>query len=356
MPSGKMMANVAKDLFLQDHPGQHRIPAGFAKSMKMELVRIDSGSTIPVLRIPTEQPSLKGFETQPEEYLKKARDLITETVAIAEAALKNGHKATLNVGQQYLRNFNIVGRKLRQDEGMEFDNLQNGIKPTLTPESRIWMLEKANLPITKEVALRGKVTELDVEKRYFHVRPTNGALRVKVPFEEKHEGIIMHALNQHKEPEYKGKGLILIQGIGKYSHNQLTKIESIEQIDPLDPTNIPARLESFHRIKPGWYEGQGKAFNTTELAWLANQFEECYPSNLAPPKIAPTVDGTIEMEWDNDHHVVFLEINPGTRQAEWFSYQPPSQDEVEKNLDLNNPEDWQWLINKIHAKLGENHG
>ena len=124
-----------------------------------------------------------------------------------------------------------------------------------------------------------------------------------------------------------------------------------ETAQPPEPRNITARLKALESIQPGWYEGQGVAFNPADLAWLARQFEQRYPADLPRPLIAPTVEGNVELEWDNNHHVVFLEINPATRQGDWLSYQLPDKNEVEKTLDLNNPEDWQWLTQEIQNKL-----
>ena len=134
-----------------------------------------------------------------------------------------------------------------------------------------------------------------------------------------------------------------------------TKAGGIRHKAPSKAPTLAARLQALSQIEAGWREGQGVAYNAAELAWLANQFKECYPANLPTPEIAPTAEGAIVLEWDKGDHVVFLDINPATRQGEWLSYQPPDQEEVEKTLDLNNPEDWRWMTAKIRAKLGSDH-
>lgn len=128
-----------------------------------------------------------------------------------------------------------------------------------------------------------------------------------------------------------------------------------DQTNPPEYRNIAARLKSFAAIQPGWYEGHGIAFNPTDLDWLTNQFAQRYPADLPRPLIAPTVEGNIELEWDDGKHVIFLEINPATRQAEWRSYQPPDQNELEKTLDLSDPAAWQWLTQAVRAKLDNPH-
>ena len=130
------------------------------------------------------------------------------------------------------------------------------------------------------------------------------------------------------------------------------QLATAAQPHPPERRNTAARLQALESIQPGWYEGHGIAFNPADLAWLTDQFEEQYPSDLPNPQIAPTVEGNIELEWDDGKHVIFLEINPATRQGKWLSYQPPDQNEVEKTLDLRDPAAWQWLTQAIRAKLG----
>lgn len=60
---------------------------------------------------------------------------------------------------------------------------------------------------------------------------------------------------------------------------------------------VRSRLFEFLALPAGWYNGEGKTYESASLEWLASTFAAYYPGDLLMPRLYPIPDGGISLEW-----------------------------------------------------------
>ena len=124
-------------------------------------------------------------------------------------------------------------------------------------------------------------------------------------------------------------------GIGRYDRrNHFSELESTEQITPLDPLDIPTRLDELRSMQDGWLDDADKAPSMVGLDWLASSFEHQFPDDLPRPHTFPTPEGGIEMEWSLDPYSIILEIDLDIHKGSWRRFAGRTNGEDERELDL----------------------
>ncbi len=119
------------------------------------------------------------------------------------------------------------------------------------------------------------------------------------------------------------------------------------------PLDVRARLEELRNLKNGWLEGGGLAPNPAALDWLANAFEKHFPDHLQLPYVFPTAEGGIQMEWSVEPNDASLEIDLNTHHGAWHCLNMITDKEITRDLDLEGPGDWNWLIEQIREMVGQ---
>ena len=348
---GEMVVEVAKWRYLQANPDRARSPKGFAQGVSFGITGVEKGSTIPVIDmefLPSgtqDSPQLPGMPGEYEQYFNEARDFIIDAVTAAEtnAAVEG------ILPEKYLRIFDRIGRRLRSDESINFID-PNGTKTgRLTRESRRKLILASQVSeMAEEVTVRGLIPEADQHRMTFQIQPRQGP-KVDALMNEQHSDVVLEVFNS-----YNSNGLAWIRGIGKYDRNErLVKIDPIEDIIALDPLDVRARLDEFRSLEDGWFEGEGRALRSEGLDWFAEQFERRYPADLPLPHLYPTPDGGIRAEWSQDSHAIILEANLENHSASWLWFDRDSDTDHERELDLNDAEDWNWWLHEVRNKLSE---
>ena len=64
--------------------------------------------------------------------------------------------------------------------------------------------------------------------------------------------------------------------------------------------SIPSRISEIRKFQDGWMDGKGHAFGE-EVLMLAHQMCDFIESSGQEPHIYPTLEGTIQIEWDDDY-------------------------------------------------------
>jgi len=130
-------------------------------------------------------------------------------------------------------------------------------------------------------------------------------------------------------------------------------IESVESQIVLDRLDIRARTEELKLLRNGWFDGVGVAPDCAGLEWLAESFGTSYPDDLPLPYLFPTPAGQVLAEWSQKPWSSSLEIDLGTKSADWHTLELESEREEAKVLDLTNADDWNWLAQEIRSRSGE---
>lgn len=327
-----LIVELAKHLYLQEHPERQRVPKGFAADFRLDIERIDEGSAKPMLALVMAGAlALQGGE---RDYFDRARDLVAECIAAPVAALPAAFPKEL------LSYFNQFGRSLRADESLELPIQRGNVTARLTQEKRKQLVLAADQVYQKEVDLLGSIAEVDWEKSSFRLRLADGG----------QVNVVMPDSFHNKAREFGGKTrhLVSLKGVATFdSWDRLQRLVSVDSLEVTKNFAISMRLDEIAQIANGWFEGSGLAPNSDALERVAEKLIADYPEKLPLPQIIPTQDGNLLLEWDTEGDPS-LDIDLANSQASFHAFGPNNKD-VEQDFNLNLA-GWQTLF----AFLGDN--
>ncbi len=339
----EMIIEVAKGEFLKEHPDRQRSPRGFTDGIELKLTGIEDGSAIPVISLVVASMTL--FPPENQSYFERARDSIVSAVDAAE----KGGIITDHLPEKSLNYFDRMGRSLRQGEAMEFTTPAHTQPAKLTRETRRQLVyaSSAAREMAEETSVRGSIPEADQDDMQFEIQMADGR-KVKAPIAPQHRDTILEAFKGYQTGQK-----VLIQGVGVVNRNgKLVRFDSIEHVSPLDPLDVGARIDEIRLLKDGWLEGGGKAPAKDGLDWLEEAFSLHYPDEIVPPYLYPTPEGGIRAEWSNDRVEVSMDIQLTTKRAAWHALDLETDDEENRDLNLDEDAEWAWLVDKVQGTMG----
>ncbi|MBX3319013.1 MAG: hypothetical protein KF890_03970 [Nitrospira sp.] len=327
-----LIVELAKHLYLQGHSERQRVPKGFASSFRLDIERIDEGSTKPLLTLVISAGlALSGGD---QDYFVQARDLIAECIAAPENALPP------NFPKELLVHFNQFGRSLRGDESLELPlrNPQNVAR--LTQEKRKQLVLAADQVYERKISLNGYIEEVDFAKSSFRLKLADGG-QVTVPMADSFHN---NARTYGGHPRHQ----INVNGVGAFdSWERLQKVVSVDSLDVIKNYAISMRLDEISQTEDGWFEGAGLAPDSARLSQLSDKLTADYPEKLPLPLISPKQDGNLLLEWIAEGDPS-LDIDLNSLQANFHAFGVNDID-VERDFSLDSPPGWQALF----AFLGE---
>lgn len=337
----KMVIDIARWRFMESNPHRQRVPHGFINKIDLKLTGIERGSATPVISITETEPLRNCSLFSYRNYYEEGRDDIINTIATASKNSKSKISCPFPVG--YLQHLNRFESNLNENEHLDLQTPNGALQARLSRESLHRLLQLSTTSdLSEKVVLRGEVPEVDQARKTFELQQIYGR-KIVVPILDRYQETIISALNG-----YRSNTRISVHGTGQYNrHNRLSGLKTIEQILPLDPLDVPARLDELRAMRDGWLEGTGKAPSQAGLDWLSSRFQHHYPDDLPLPHTFPEPEGGIEMEWSLGSYSVILEINLDTHSGAWLGFAEQTNNEDERELDLNDNGDWEWLISEI---------
>ncbi len=338
----EMVIEVAKWRYLKDHPERQRLPRQFAKGMELKLTAVLEGSAVAEISLTESEDRL--FPTEEQEYLIDARDSIIRAIAAAE----HHQEPTQYLPEKALTYFDRFGRSLRDDEAIELasETCQDVKVARLTRVARHRLVLSSSRvqDLTEEVVVRGLVPEADQDRMTFQLLLYDGR-RVRAPIPPQHLDTIVEAFNS-----YRSHARVQIQGVGRVDRSQrLQGLESVSHIVILDPRDVPARLDELRMLKDGWLDGRGLAPSARGLDRLSQAFDKHFPDEVVLPLLFPTAEGGILAEWGVKPFDISLEIDLDRFAGDWHSLNLETNSEDTRELDLNQPESWQWIAEQLRA-------
>jgi hypothetical protein len=337
-----MIIEVAKWRYLKENPDRKRSPRKFAEGISLTLTAVGEGSAIANIALTL---SVGGLLFPPQkDYLEQARDAIVSAIAAAG----EGKSATVHLPQRALAYFDRLGRSLLEGEAIEFANPVGSVAARLTKETRLRLLEAAEVTErTEEIHIRGGIFDFNQEEMLFQIMLTDGS-KVFGPVGRQHFDTILDASYDYR------KGVkVLLDGVGKYNRAAcLQRIESVEHVTLLDALDLPSQLEELKVLKDGWYDGKGHAPPGSGLDWLASAINEHYTDDLPLPYIYPVAEGGVRLEWTFGSKDVSVEIDLRSHSGEWHSLNLDTDDEENRTLNLDLTEDWKWMATRLRTLNG----
>jgi hypothetical protein len=333
----ELVVELAKHLWLSEHPGRERVPRGFEKGFSLHLEgMIEDGSAKPLLSwVAAGGPALQDGNGG---YFEQARDLISDCV-IASAA---GQPLPDQFPKELLDYFNVFGRSLREGESLELPCAAG--PATLTPDRRKALVLAAQKVYTKDVELTGRVGEIDFEKQSFRLRLEEGAA-VTAPLPENFSEIARHAGGKERT-------LVLLRGVGVYdAWDRLQKLAETHHLESLPNQALAAQIEALAALQDGWFEGQGKAPDKDQLAWATDRLVSSFPEDLPFPHVAPTPEGGLFLEWIQKPWRVSAEILLPAHQCELHATNTATGQSADKDLNLDQANAWPELYSFVRAHV-----
>lgn len=338
----EMVTDVARWVYLKDHPNHKRSPQGFSE-VDLELVGIESGSAVPVIKLTTTQSRLDGQEVPYQESFVKARDMIADF--ITRVAQDGQLPSNESFPHEKLEYFTRIGHGLRDEESMELNTSALHTPAILTVKVRKKILHLVSeAKHTAKVVLRGLVHKVDQKNMTFGLQQIYGPM-VTGKMSDLHYDTIMSAFKG-----YRSNTMIKISGTAQNVQGErITNIEPITQVHLLNRLDVSAQLDEMRNMKNGWLDGEGIAPDHKGLDWLSRIFEQHYPDNTTLPYTCPTPEGGIDMEWSAGKREISLEIDLAKRNGEWSWYDVDTRHSDEKVLDLEKSSSWKWIADQIRS-------
>ena len=338
----EIIKETAKWRFLKANPERKRIPRGFTQEVSLRITDIQPGSAIPHIVMVVASGLLLPVN---QSYYEQARD---QVIAAIDAA-QHGESITDQLPESILPHFDSLGRSLGDEEAIEFrpENASRPARLDKVVRRKLVLASSQAREVTEEVIWRGAIPEVDQERRSFELQVIGGS-KIRGPIEPYHLASILEAFNGYQQ-----NLRVAVRGIAKFNrHNRPQSLQTIEDITVLDANDVPARIDDLRNLKDGWLDGEGIAPTEENLSWFSTTFETHYPSDLQLPFVYPTAEGGLQLEWSISPLEISLEVNLGSKKAEWHSLDSLNGQDEEETLDLSQFEEWLKMAEKIRAAGG----
>lgn len=339
-----LIVEAARWIYLQKNPDRQRTPRGFLRSFTLNLTGIEAGSAVAVF-----ERSQASGELVPDAmavWFDQARDLVLDAI---HAAGQDQPIDTL-FPKHLLGYFDRFGRALHDDERIEFSH--DLAQPVVVYDKRVrkkLVLGSATEYRTEEY-VRGSMSELDQEKRSFTLKLIDGD-RIAGMFTEELREAAVNALASY------GESLVIVEGaVVRDQLDNRKRIEQVSRIEPLDPLDVPARLEAISLLRDGWLDGEGVRLSADGLAWLSSAWSDSWPADLPLPYAYPMPSGLIQLEWTMTDAAVSVEVDMQLKAADLLASGAADGEILrEVRLDLSTSAGWQQLADSIrpHAAVVE---
>ena len=318
-----LLIDLAKRLFLHDHPERQRVPKGFS-DVHLAIVGVKEGSAKPILALVNTTviaAQLSLFDAGvSNSYFTQARDLIAECIAASESALPD------KFPKELLSHFNQLGRSLREGEALELSRKDTAQTAVLSPARRKNLVLAANAVYEREVELGGYIGEADWEKGTFRLRQADGN-QTTVPMPE-------NFYDKIRQSGGRSRDYVFVKGVAAYdSWERLQKVIAVEFLEIIKNFQLTMQFDELAQLEAGWYEGQGTAPDKNKLEIIAQILTDSYPEHLPLPTIVPTQDGNLLLEW-NAEGDPSTDIDLGGMKASFHAFGAKGED-VEADFDLS---------------------
>ena len=324
-----LIVELAKHLYLEDHPERKRAPKGFEEGFALHLAQVEGGSASPVLAV----VAAAGLALQgASSYYESARDLVGDCVAskVAEAGLPPRFPKKL------LAYFNVFGRSLRDGEAVELPRA-GGAVAELTPARRKALVLDVQRVYSKDVEESGVVAEIDFDGKTFELRRDDGS-SVCVPMPDNFAEDVRRAGGRERT-------MVQVSGVGVFdAHDRLQKLAETQHLEIFPNQALVAQVEALALLQDGWCDGDGIAPDKEQLEWAAGKLAEGFPENLPFPLVAPTPEGGLFLEWIAAEWRVSCEVLLPTHSAELQAVNTVSGAVEDAEVNLDTPQDWHALF------------
>jgi hypothetical protein len=329
-----LLVSYIKDAWLEAHDDRERVPKGFVKSLKFDLVGIDDGSAVPIIEWDQNnaQRQLPDFKDEMEILVEAAYD---KAVALI------GGSADATVGEQLtsveIRALNSFGSSLLPDERIEFvgRNDFQGNVIFLDAERRKRLLTRGRDSYEARFDSVGKLLGSSVDET-----GTDGVIIVATA----EHGTLRLRLNPDRvKDEFDGKIDADVQFRLMIELDRTDSLRNVSEVLEIDLINTKVvadlqrcrdRIDVLRSLPDGWHDGIGRG-PTPEAVAVGLRLLARNPRLAGSYRIFPTHAGGLLFEFPQGGWDYSVEITPGG-QGEIYGVEAEGDGEMETGvLDLD---------------------
>lgn len=310
----RLVVDVARGLWKQEHPDRQRAPRGFAGRLQLRLTRIEGGSVIPVLERGIAETEPDPLMEQVSGIFEDARDLLEETFF----AITQGLDIPARLPPQAIAGLTRFGSSLRENERVEFRYTTTPIVYSQGVRRRL-LARTAVERFEVEAAVAGRITALNLEKQTFVLTSLHGRA-IEGSYED--EGMRLdfrEVLDSAAEaPVVRLDGRLTVTAAEEVE--KVSDVTSVELFAAPDAAWAPRLLRLAH-MRDGWLDGDGHAPSYIALDAARDVLMRLEERGLALPGVFPMEDGGVQLEWASGEGVISLEVSPDF-DLSIFGYRP----------------------------------
>lgn len=322
----RLLAVVAKRLYIEDHPGRKRVPKNFHRSGQLYLSEVEHNCSTGVLAR-QDAGTLKHAEDS--EYFDRARDEVVRLLAAAGSGGSVGAVADDEEFQLLL----ALGARLEKNERLVFGGLQ---APTAVVNSatRARLARARGQAMVIEQELSGEVDRFDEPGKKAWLRSEVGLLEFKFGPADREKIVTAIDLRPAAQLLVTGKAIEQATGGWRMVERPAIDVIGVDRYD--DVLAIRDRIRTLGELAPGWLEGDGHVPSMDLLAFVQGVLSRLVvQDDLVPrPKIYPTPDGGLQAEWTDPVPVELwfspegslLRLEVGDEAAEHLDAEMPATD------------------------------
>ena len=304
---------VAKGLFQARNPGRQRLPKGFEGELRLVMDRVESGSAVPVVSRITHMAQLFPNAT---DLFDEARDLVEKTIS---AGAKRD-PVPPEVSKEILARFNAFGRTLRDEDSIIVapPGSRGGAQYDRSVRRRLVLLAQASYE--DDVDLVGEVRAADKDAEGFAVRMADGR-KIQVRTPPLFLPLALRSLGEAALVRVRGTGLFDAEGaLQRVAMATDVSLAEEGQEPPARPgcaTPVETQVDALKALGAGWYDESSKAYDMTQLDWLARLLKGLLDGFQLPnPYLYPTPEGMTRAEWSGPQWEVVLNVDLDAKAAD----------------------------------------
>ena len=340
---GEALSEIARANYRAHNTQRKSVPKGFAENVSPVITSVQPGNSVSIMLQPAmtapngHRPSM--FPHPWLAYLNEAWDFTVGELAIAA----NGEHSTpvsevfTPICQSKLRRF---GSNFKENETSTlFSTSGYAVEYNRAARRQYLAIRFPNQRYNERTSITGQVFEFNAKQNSFQIMDSSGrVMHCQAPVDYK--DVIMEALASYHQLPVEA----IIWGDVQYYQDAPVNVQDITDITLLHPRDIDQQVESLRAVSPGWANGEGEAINAEGLTWLHEALlTKISFGDATMPYLYPTEDGNVSVEWTIGTTIADLEIDLHTHQGLWGQSNRITLDNFERNLNLDEDSDWQWL-------------
>lgn len=285
----QLLVRVARTIFFQRHQDRHRVPRGFQEAAQLYLTSSEPNCFTAGLS----RPGAWLGNAEDIGIFDQARDMSIRALAL----VSEGQDLPADFPPDAIDLLAALGQRLDNDEELLVRTRRDaGTTARVNQRTRARLAEITRRPLEREEGIDGEVEKVDDTADRFTLRTRVGT-RVEVPFSVVQRPAVMEALEQRPIARVRVRGLLAVA--------QRLKMKSVAELEVVDDERAPEvqrvwkRLEDLRSLRDGWLEGDGVTPDAVVVARAREVIARILVDyrDLPRPKVFPTPDGGIQVEW-----------------------------------------------------------